>query len=100
VIAMKDAADMSRRDAGRLEPGEMEFARWQGGRRLVELGVLAALLVAAVFALPGLDELRDRLAGADPALIALAATLEIGSCLAFVAAFRGVFSDRLSWRFS
>ena len=26
--------------------------------------------------------------------------LELGSCLAFVAAFRGVFSRRLSWRFS
>ena len=26
--------------------------------------------------------------------------LEVGSCLAFVAAFRGVFSRRLSWRFS
>jgi uncharacterized membrane protein YbhN (UPF0104 family) len=97
---MKDAVDMNRRDAGHVEPGEMEFAGWQGGRRLVELGVLTALLVAAVLALPGLDELRDRLAGADPALIALAAALEIGSCLAFVAAFRGVFSDRLSWRFS
>jgi uncharacterized membrane protein YbhN (UPF0104 family) len=53
-----------------------------------------------VFALPGLDELRERLAGADPRLIAVAAVLEVSSCLAFVAAFRGVFSRKLSWRFS
>jgi uncharacterized membrane protein YbhN (UPF0104 family) len=79
---------------------ETEFSGWQGGRRLVGLGVLAVLLIAAVLALPGLGDLRDRLAGADPALIALAAALQIGSCLAFVAAFRGVFSERLSWRFS
>lgn len=51
-------------------------------------------------AFPALDELRSRLAGADPRLIALAAAFEVGSCLAFVAAFRGVFSQRLSWRFS
>ena len=71
-----------------------------GARRLIELGVLVALVAAAVLAFPGLDELRARLAGADPALIAAAAALEVGSCLAFVATFRGVFSSRLSWRFS
>jgi len=54
----------------------------------VELSVLWVLVVAAVFAPPGLDELRDHLARADPALIAAAAALQLGSCLAFVAAFR------------
>ena len=74
--------------------------RWNGGRRLIEIGIFVALVIGALVAFPGLDELRDRLAGADPRLIALAAALELGSCLAFVAAFRGVFSHRLSWRFS
>jgi uncharacterized membrane protein YbhN (UPF0104 family) len=74
--------------------------RWNGGRRLIEIGIFAALLIGALVAFPGLDELRDRLADADPRLIALAAALELGSCLAFVAVFRGVFSHRLSWRFS
>jgi uncharacterized membrane protein YbhN (UPF0104 family) len=78
---------------------EMSDARLPA-RRLVELGILVALAGGAVLAFPGLDELRARLAGADPALIALAAAFELGSCLAFVAAFRGVFSARLSWRFS
>ena len=84
------------------DPHDMphDAERLQSRRRLVEIGLFAALLVGAVIALPGLGELRDRLAGADPALIALALALEIGSCLAFVAAFRGVFSQRLSWRFS
>jgi uncharacterized membrane protein YbhN (UPF0104 family) len=67
---------------------------------LVEIGVFVALLVGAVFAFPGLGDLRDRLANADPRLIVLAAVFEVGSCLAFVAAFRGVFSRGLSWRFS
>jgi uncharacterized membrane protein YbhN (UPF0104 family) len=88
-------------ESARTATGAPDLERWRGGpRRLIELGVFAALLVAAILALPGLDELRDRLAGADPSLIALAAALEIGSCLAFVAAFRGVFSNRLPWRFS
>ncbi len=96
---MRDAADMHGTQGGEpiegIEPGSLGSKR-----RLVELAILGLLLVAAVGALPGLGEVRERLAGADPALIALAAALEVGSCLAFVAAFRGVFSHRLSWRFS
>ena len=72
----------------------------QGRRRLIEIAVFGALIVGALFTLPGLGELRDRLAGADAGLIALVAAVEVGSCLAFVAAFRGVFSRRLGWRFS
>jgi uncharacterized membrane protein YbhN (UPF0104 family) len=97
---MKDASTMSQSSSTEAVAAGTEFEGLGGGRRLIGLAVLAALIVAAVFALPGLDELRTRLAGANPALIALAAALEVGSCLAFVAAFRGVFSDRLSWRFS
>ena len=69
-------------------------------RRLIELAVFAALLAGAIAALPGLGDLRARLGAADPGLVALAAVLELGSCLAFVAAFRSVFSRRLGWRFS
>ena len=79
---------------------ELEPAALPGARRLIELGVLVALVAGAVLAFPGLDELRARLAGADPALLAAAGAFELGSCLAFVAAFRGVFSSGLSWRFS
>ncbi len=77
-----------------------DFGHWRGGRRLIEIAVLFALIIGAVVALPGLGELRQRLAGADPALIAVAALLEVGSCLAFVVAFREVFSRRLPWRFA
>ncbi|HEX2128723.1 MAG TPA: lysylphosphatidylglycerol synthase transmembrane domain-containing protein [Solirubrobacterales bacterium] len=78
----------------------LELERLQSRRRLVELGVFVALLTGAIVALPGLGDLRERLAAADLSLVVLAAALELGSCLAFVAAFRGVFSRRLSWRFS
>jgi uncharacterized membrane protein YbhN (UPF0104 family) len=73
---------------------------WQGRRRIVEIAVFAALIAGAVVTLPGLGDLRDRLAGADLGLILLVAAVEVGSCLAFVTAFRGVFSRRLGWRFA
>ncbi len=111
---MSDAVDMNQTPDTDVVGVEMELAergastaarlgytsQAQGRRRLIEIGVFAALIVGAVFALPGLGDLRERLAGADPRLIALAAAVEVGSCLAFVAAFRGVFSRRLGWRFS
>ena len=63
-------------------------------------GVLAALTFA-VTSLPGLDEVRDapvrrlaRLAASPPRCCRSL------SCLAFVAAFRGVFCHRLPWRLS
>jgi uncharacterized membrane protein YbhN (UPF0104 family) len=97
--------------------GEMELASGQGRRRLVEIGVFAILIAGAIAALPGLGDLRDRLAGADLSLVAAVAAVELGSCLAFVLAFRGVFNmapqrrrgsaslrsasqGRLPWRFS
>ncbi len=100
MTRISDGLDMSGTAREIAAPERPGLERWNGGRRLIEIGVFAALLIGALVAFPGLDELRDRLAGADPRLIALAAALELGSCLAFVAAFRGVFSRRLSWRFS
>jgi uncharacterized membrane protein YbhN (UPF0104 family) len=62
-------------------------------------GVLAALAVA-IASLPGLDEVRTRLSTASPGWLIAAGVLQIASCLAFVAAFRGVFCRRLPWRLS
>jgi len=70
---------------------------------LLRLAVVAAVLgglALAVSSMPGLDELRSKLADASPGWLAAAMALELASCLAFIAAFRGVFSRRLPWRFS
>ena len=70
---------------------------------LMRLGLMVAVLAAlglAISSMPGLDELRRRLTDAAPGWLAAALALEAASCLAFVAAFRGVFSRRLPWRFS
>jgi len=97
---MKDAENMNREGTREIAESTLDFGGRPGRRRLIEIGVFGALIVGAVLAFPGFGDLRARLAGADPRLIALAAVVEVGSCLAFVAAFRGVFSRRLSWRFS
>src|SRR6185312_2604078 len=50
--------------------------------------------------LPGLASVRDRLAGAQPGWLVLAAVLEVASCVGYVLAFRAVFCKRMSWRTS
>ena len=73
-------------------------------RRLALRIALAAGVVAAaalaVTSLPGLGDVRDRLADAAPGWLVLAMVLELASCLACVVAFRGVFCRRLPWRLS
>jgi uncharacterized protein (TIRG00374 family) len=79
-------------------PGDLTLAglaRRAGG--LVLVGLVVALLIST---LPGLGEVRARFANADPGWLVAVFVLEVGSCLAYVVAFRGVFCTRLSWRFS
>jgi uncharacterized membrane protein YbhN (UPF0104 family) len=70
-------------------------------RRLaLRLALVAAVLAALAFAvssLPGLTEVRERLSDAAPGWLIVAAVAQMLSCLAFVAAFRGVFCRRLPW---
>jgi uncharacterized membrane protein YbhN (UPF0104 family) len=66
-------------------------------RLLGAAGVLA-LLGVALTSLPGLGEVRTRLADASPAWLGGALALELASCLAFVVAYRGVLRHRLGWR--
>ena len=69
-------------------------------RRLVALGLLIAVVVLAIDALPGLGDLRSRFARATALLVALTALLEIASMLAYVVTFRDIFCRRMPWRLS
>jgi uncharacterized membrane protein YbhN (UPF0104 family) len=69
-------------------------------RRLALVAAVVAALGLAVSSLPGLGEVRDRLADASPLWLGVALVLQAASCLAFVTAFRGVFCRRLPWRLS
>jgi uncharacterized membrane protein YbhN (UPF0104 family) len=73
-------------------------------RRLGTALLLAALIVALLVAVPSLRDVDDAVGDMDPGWIAVAITLEVGSCLAFVAVFRLFFDGvpagtarRLAW---
>jgi uncharacterized membrane protein YbhN (UPF0104 family) len=68
--------------------------------RLALVAAVIGALALAVSSLPGLGEVRERLADASLGWLGVALVLQSASCLAFVAAFRGVFSRRLPWRLS
>jgi uncharacterized membrane protein YbhN (UPF0104 family) len=54
--------------------------------------------VALLATLPGIDEVRDRLASAEPAWIAVAAACSLGSMLGFVRALWAAFDRLVPWR--
>ena len=54
----------------------------------------------AITALPGLDEVRARLTGADPALVVALVLSEVASCAGYVLVFRATFCSQMSWRLS
>jgi uncharacterized protein (TIRG00374 family) len=68
--------------------------------RLLFLLALVAAVVAAVTLLPGLGELRSRLAHASLLWLALGVALKLFSGLGYVAVFRMVFCRAMSWRVS
>jgi uncharacterized membrane protein YbhN (UPF0104 family) len=90
--------DASARVESRQMPGELDTRHLL--RRLAALGVLLALTVLLVGALPGLSTLRQRFADADPLQLWLIAVLEVASMLAYVVTFRDVFCRRMGWRLS
>jgi len=71
--------------------------RMLGRRALTSVGLLVLLGLIALFA-PGLGEVRDKLADADPGWLAVGVVLEGLSCASYVLMFRPVFCDRMSWR--
>jgi len=82
------------------EPLPDEFSPSRLRRSLLLLAAIALIVVAAIALVPGLGSLRDRLAGAQPGWLVLAAALQLGSCACYVLVFRAVFCRRMSWRTS
>ena len=79
-------------------PSEVDPRRLRR-RALQVIGLIGALILVVALA-PGLGEVRDRLAGAQPAWLALGIVLEAASCVSYVLMFRPVFCSRMSWRTS
>lgn len=69
-------------------------------RRLLQLAGVAVVIATVVLAVPGLGEVRARLAHASLGWLALAIGLELMSVLSYVLIFRAVFCPQMRWRFS
>jgi uncharacterized membrane protein YbhN (UPF0104 family) len=69
-------------------------------RRALEVVALLAILGLVVAFAPGLGEVRDRLAHADPGWLALGVLFEALSCASYVLMFRPVFCPSMSRRAS
>ncbi|MGO9905711.1 MAG: lysylphosphatidylglycerol synthase transmembrane domain-containing protein [Solirubrobacteraceae bacterium] len=68
--------------------------------RVAEVAAVIALVAIAITALPGLDQVRNRLQHARPVWLAGAALAEVASCLGYVLAFRATFCPQMSWGLS
>jgi uncharacterized membrane protein YbhN (UPF0104 family) len=79
------------------EPLPSEFSQGRIRRSLLILAAVVVVAAAAVLLLPGLGSLRKTFAGARPGWLAVAAALEVLSCLSYVLVFRGVFCRRMRW---
>jgi uncharacterized membrane protein YbhN (UPF0104 family) len=73
----------------RIDVEQDEGKRLRNG--IISLVVLVILVGALVLAVPGLQDVADRLADVDPGWIALAVVLEVLSCVGYVLAFRQIF---------
>jgi uncharacterized protein (TIRG00374 family) len=82
------------------EPLPRELGPGGLARRAAGLGLLVVVVGLLIATLPGLEEVRERFADANLAWLLVMFVLELGSCLSYVVAFRGVFCARLGWRFS
>jgi uncharacterized protein (TIRG00374 family) len=77
-----------------------ELSPWHLVVRVAELAAVVGLVAIAISALPGLDEVRARLADAKPVWIAALTIAEMGSCVGYLLAFRTTFCSRMSWSLS
>jgi uncharacterized protein (TIRG00374 family) len=68
--------------------------------RVAEVAAVIALVAIAISALPGLDEVRARLAGVNPGWVVAIVLAEVGSCAGYLLVFRSTFCAAMPWRLS
>jgi uncharacterized protein (TIRG00374 family) len=68
--------------------------------RAAQIATVVAVVVIAISALPGLDEVRARLQAIDPAWIVALVLAEVASCAGYLLVFRSTFCSQMSWGLS
>jgi uncharacterized protein (TIRG00374 family) len=96
VSQLQDAPKVAREDLD----GPAELSAHSVRSRLLFVLALVLVVAAGVLLLPGLGELRTRLADASAGWLLVGVGLKVLSGLGYVAVFRMVFCRRMSWRVS
>jgi len=68
--------------------------------RVLEITAIIGVGAIAITALPGLDDVKARLTGADPVWIVALVLAELGSCAGYLLVFRSTFCQQMSWALS
>jgi uncharacterized membrane protein YbhN (UPF0104 family) len=68
--------------------------------RVLQIAAVIAVVAIAVSSLPGLDQVRARLEGAQLRWIVALAVAEAGSCAGYLLVFRATFCSQMSWGLS
>jgi uncharacterized membrane protein YbhN (UPF0104 family) len=86
------------RDVEEAMPEELNPRRI--GRRIIEIGVIVALIALLVLTGPGLGSVRHRITHASAGWLTAALAAEFVSTLCYVLVFRSVFCPRMRWGMS
>jgi hypothetical protein len=68
--------------------------------RVFQLVAIGGVVVVAISAVPGLDEIRARLVGANPVWVGALVVAELGSCAGYVLVSRAMFCSQMEWGLS
>ena len=77
-----------------------EFSPRHLAVRVAQIAAVIAVGAVAISALPGLDEVRQRLDGTEPVWVAALVLAELGSCAGYLLVFRETFCSQMSWSLS
>jgi uncharacterized membrane protein YbhN (UPF0104 family) len=91
VTRATTVCDSATARSSRHEIGSSQRRRLKSG--LASAAVLSVLLGGLVLAIPDLGEVGHRVAHAQWGWVVLAGALELASCLGYVLAFQGIFTD-------
>jgi uncharacterized protein (TIRG00374 family) len=68
--------------------------------RVAQIAAVIALGAVAISALPGLDEVRQRLEHTEPVWVGALVLAELGSCAGYLLVFRETFCTQMPWSLS
>jgi uncharacterized protein (TIRG00374 family) len=68
--------------------------------RVAEIAAIIVVVIIAINALPGLDEVKTRLTNATPGWVLAIVVAQIGSCAGYLLVFRETFCTQMPWGLS